>query len=186
MTSTYLYDNRGNLTDLYQTTGGQPSTEIIRAYDGYSQLTDEQAYIGGLLSREVAQNWDAAGRRKEMNCDPAFPQGAGDGHDITYGYRADGLMTSLNPGGLGYSISYGDNGLMTSRFQSVPHRNNFFARRHGPHIVGQRYCRRKHAIAGNHDVEAGRQVADLLRRGTRFHRCAHLPLQLQSDESADQ
>jgi RHS repeat-associated protein len=129
MATAYQYDNRGNLTDLFQTTGARPSTEIARTYDGYSQLTDEQDYIGGLLNREVAQSWDAAGRRKEMNTEPAFRQGAGNGHDITYGYRADGLMTSLNPGGLGYSFSYGDNGLLTSR--SNPFRTDTITSRDG-------------------------------------------------------
>ena len=115
MVTSYQRDNRGNITDLSQTTGGLPSTEITRTFDGYSQLTAEQVSIGGLLNREVAQYWDSAGRRKEMNTAPNFQQGTGGGHDITYGYRADGVMTSLNPGGLGYSFSYGDNGLLTSR-----------------------------------------------------------------------
>ena len=121
MVTLYQHDNRGNVTDISETTGGQPGTEVARTFDGYSQLTDEQVFIGGLLNREVVQSWDAAGRRKEMTGAPAFQQGAGSGRDITYGYRADGLMTSLNPGGIGYSFSYGDNGLLTSRsIRSAP------------------------------------------------------------------
>jgi RHS repeat-associated protein len=129
MTTLYQYDNRGNNIDLKETTGGQPGTEIVRTYDGYSQLTDEQIFIGGLLNREVSQNWDAAGRRKEMIGAPAFKQGAGSGRDITYGYRADGLMNSLNPGGIGYSFNYGDNGLLTSR--SNPFRTETISSRDG-------------------------------------------------------
>ena len=115
MVTSYQHDNRGNVTDISQSTGGQPSTEISRTFDGYSQLTDEQVFIGGQLNREVAQYWDGAGRRKEMNTDPNFQEGAGKGHDITYGYQADGLMNVVNPGGLGYAFSYGDNGLLASR-----------------------------------------------------------------------
>lgn len=129
MTTAYQHDNRGNVTDISETTGGNPSTEVARAFDGYSQLTDEQVFIGGLLSHEVSQKWDAAGRRKEMTGAPSFPEGAGSGRDITYGYRADGLMTSLNPGGTGYSFGYGDNGLLTSR--SNPFRTETVSSRDG-------------------------------------------------------
>jgi RHS repeat-associated protein len=129
MTTLYQNDNRGNVTDISETTGGQPSTEIARLFDGYSQLTDEMVLIGGLLNREVSQNWDAAGRRKEMINAPFFQQGAGSGHDITYGYRADGLMTALNPGGIGYSFSFGDNGLLTLR--SNPFRTETISSRDG-------------------------------------------------------
>ena len=129
MATLYRHDNRGNVTDISETTSGLPSTEVARTFDGYGQLTDEKIFIGGMLSREVIQKWDAAGRRKEMNNAPTFQQGAGSGHDITYSYRADGLMTSLNPGGTAYSFSYGDNGLLLSR--SNPFRIETVASRDG-------------------------------------------------------
>jgi len=129
MVTAYLHDNRGNVTDISETTGGQPSTEVARTFDGYSQLIDEQVFIGGLLNREVVQNWDAAGRRKEMIAAPSFQQGFGSGHDITYGYRPDGLLSMVNPGGLGYSFNYGDNGLLVSR--SNPFRTETISSRDG-------------------------------------------------------
>lgn len=129
MSTSYQYDNRSDVTLINETTTGQPSTEILRAFDGYGQITDEQVFINGLESREVAQQFDANGRRKELIGAPVYAQGQGAGRAISYTYRADGLISGINPGGLGYLYNYGDNGLMVSR--SNPFRTETFSTRDG-------------------------------------------------------
>jgi RHS repeat-associated protein len=112
----YQYDNNGRVTWLGQSVSGQSTTGVSRQYDGYGQIIAEDVYIDGVIQREVNQRWDAAGRRNQLAAEPTFPQGPGLGRTVDFGYRADGVMTSVQPAGsTAYSYGYGDNGLLNSR-----------------------------------------------------------------------
>ncbi len=117
----YGYDNRGNVKSIAQSSAGL-STSIGRTFDGYSQLITETVAIGSVNYANIAQTWDAAGRRVSLNeassslLNPSNPL-------FVYNYQADGLLTNVAaPGNLGsgvsglnYRFAYGDNGLLTSR-----------------------------------------------------------------------
>jgi RHS repeat-associated protein len=105
----YQYDQRGLATNITQI--GATSSDIVqRSYDAYKQLTEEQVWINGAPQSDFAQNWDGAGRRIQLAQSSSPTYGT-----MNYGYRADGLMTSVNEGGNNYFFAYGDNGLLTSR-----------------------------------------------------------------------
>jgi RHS repeat-associated protein len=150
MSTDYQYNNRGHVLSLFQTTGGQPNTTIARTIDAYSQLTEEQVYINGLLARDMLQRWNGAARRKELSAAPSLQQGQGAGRDILFGYRADGLMTSLNPGGTAYSFSFADNGLLTGR--SNPFRSESISLRDGTGRI----------LSKNQTVSGGSQLQETM------------------------
>jgi RHS repeat-associated protein len=124
-TTTYTYDLRNLVTGIAQseTVNGEPTTvNLSRTYDGYGQLLTETVSAGGATYANVAQTWDAAGRRATLNdASSSLPPPL-----FAYTHRADGLLThtlspalSLSNGSqlstLDYSFSYADNGLLTSR-----------------------------------------------------------------------
>jgi len=123
-TTGYTYDNRGNLKVVTQTSGNVagPDTNVTRTFDGYSQALTETVTAGGTGLANIAQAWDAAGRRASLNeatsslSSPSNPL-------FVYTHRADGLLTNVAaPGNMGsgvttlnYGFTYGDNGLLTGR-----------------------------------------------------------------------
>jgi RHS repeat-associated protein len=123
------YDNLGRALLISHSATNQSSTAISRVFDGYGQILDEQVSIDGVLSREVAQQWDADGHRVQMNGEPVFAQQQGYGRSASYGYRADGLLTNVNVGGASYTYNYGDDGLLSSRVN--PFRTQTISQRDG-------------------------------------------------------
>ncbi len=122
----YTYDRRGLLLSVAQSspaggTNAPPATQVQRLYDGYSQLYDEQVYLGGGIFSHLGQTWDAAGRRATMGRGGLVAaQGSGAGAARSFGYRADGMLTGLGwvgAGGTAQSAAYGflDNGLPDTR-----------------------------------------------------------------------
>ena len=115
----FTYDRRDLVTRLDQYANDQtvePLTSVLRSYDNYGQVYDEQVQVGGLPLTHLVQNWDAAGRRTGLGRgNTVDSQGLGLGGNYTYTYRADNLMASLNANGQSYNFSYGNNGLLTSR-----------------------------------------------------------------------
>ena len=109
LTTTYQYDNGGLTTNYTQTSGINPTTSVSRSFDGYGQMINEQVAIGGTVQNSFAQNWDAGGRRSTLQSPTAA---------FNYGYRADGLMTSVLAFGSAYNFSYNDSGVLISRLNS--------------------------------------------------------------------
>src|SRR6185437_15823015 len=102
---TYQYDRRGLATNVTQTSS-TINDAIQRAFDGYGQLSEEKVFINGVLQSDFTQNWNAAARRAQL-----AQTSAGSGGSITYGYRADGMMTNVTQAGYNCAFNYQDNGL---------------------------------------------------------------------------
>ncbi|HUB68501.1 MAG TPA: RHS repeat-associated core domain-containing protein [Candidatus Methylacidiphilales bacterium] len=128
--TSYTYDNRGmveTVTQGYATAGaGMSSTQVVRSYDGYGQISSESVYVNtndltgtnaftstNMVS-QWSQSWDNAGRRTALNFGLA-PQGGGHGNQYGYQYNAAGLLTQVNNNGQSYQYSYGDDSLLTQR-----------------------------------------------------------------------
>lgn len=109
-TNAYTYDKLGRVHEIAQVTGGNPSTLISRSYDGYGQLYDEEVTIDAASVSHFTQKWDAAGRRRQL-----AQAGAGTGGTIDYWYLADGSMSYLEQGGLGFGYAYNDKGQLDFR-----------------------------------------------------------------------
>jgi YD repeat-containing protein len=102
---TWQYDARSLLTNVVQSfasTNTGPTTAVRRTYDVYSQLNSESILLNGAGWGGTAQSWDAAGRRSQLSSGS---------WGMSFGYRADGLMTSVNDATFGYA----DNGLLIGR-----------------------------------------------------------------------
>jgi RHS repeat-associated protein len=110
--TSYTYDPSGDLLSVGQSfANNNNSTFVMRLYDGYHRVVEEDAGIDetGLgLSEYTTGNmtWDLAGRRSGLNFGPG---------GFTFAYQADGQMTSVN----GATFGYGNNGLLTGRTNSV-------------------------------------------------------------------
>src|SRR5262249_16652327 len=99
-TKTFGYDRRGLMTgasDLHD--NSDLDSSILRSYDGNRQpLTEALTLASG--GWQLNPEWDAAGRRRRLSMGSASAgQGLGSGTNTTFGYRADGLMTSLTNAG---------------------------------------------------------------------------------------
>jgi RHS repeat-associated protein len=110
--TSYQYDRRGLMTQIsrgYTNSATGPSTTISRSFDAYSQLASESVTVGsGGYSATPA--WNSAGRRSGLSLSGLAP--------LSFGYRADGAMTSVSVnsyGAYGVNYTYGDNGLIYSR-----------------------------------------------------------------------
>jgi len=106
MTTSWSYDPRSlvtGITEGFALSNTGPSVSVVRQYDNYSDLVNDN--ISGGASSSASQQWDAAGRRTGLGV-------AGGG--FSFGYQADGLLTSINGGGYTYSTS----GLLLSRTYS--------------------------------------------------------------------
>ena len=115
-TTTYQYDRRNLVTQIdqfYDSSNTGPDTSVSCTYDGYGQKINETVAIGNSGRNTWTQTWDAAGRRASLASSlPAQGSGAG---AFTYGYRADGLLSSETSAWHGFSYQYGNNGLLASR-----------------------------------------------------------------------
>lgn len=111
VSTTMTYDGR-DLVVAVAETGIHGTTLVSRSYDDYGRVGDESVSIGGVAHSSISQTWDAAGRRSGFQADPDYQP--------TFGYRADGLLTSVTVGGNTYASTYGNNGLLTG--QSNPFR----------------------------------------------------------------
>jgi RHS repeat-associated protein len=118
--TSFGYDANGTVTNLLQTSGINPTTELRRRYDGYGQLTNEMVLLGGATNYAFDQKWDAAGRRATLK---------GANAQFDYQYRVDGLLSRVTGFGSAYNFSYGDNGLLSLR--SNPWRVNTINSRDG-------------------------------------------------------
>jgi len=107
ITTTYGYDHRSLLTSVTQTHSDY-STLVSMGYDGYGQLTSETASIDSEIHSDMAQQWDAAGRRESL-----VPASAPS--PFTYQYWPDGLMKQASFNSQNYGFAFGDNGLLTAR-----------------------------------------------------------------------
>lgn len=114
LTTTWRYEARGLLTNVSQSfalSATGPSTTVQRTYNVYGQPSSESVFIGGSALYGASQSWDAAGRRTYL----------GLGNNYGFGWRADGLLSSVSVGStLGGTLgsgSYGYTtaGLLTSR-----------------------------------------------------------------------
>jgi RHS repeat-associated protein len=106
MTTSWNYDPRNlvtNISEGFASSGTGPSMSVTRQFDGYSELVNDT--ISGGASSAASQGWDAAGRRTGLGI-------AGGG--FSFGYQADGLLTSISGGSYTYSTS----GLLASRAYS--------------------------------------------------------------------
>lgn len=103
----YAYDRRGriDIIDNYYEGAVFTGTTIWRGWDGYDRLVGDE--VEGFSTLQIA--WDGAGRRATLF---SFLTNAA---TRTFGYRADGLMTSVTANGQTYHFNYSDNGLLTSR-----------------------------------------------------------------------
>lgn len=129
----FTYDRRNLVVEVLQSSPGNaagPSTRVIRDYDGYGQAFAERIEVGGVLQRSLSQSWDGSGQRTNLQVGPGISlQGTGSGASRTFGYRADGLMTSVTANGSSYAAAFGDNRLLTqrinpSRTQSIVDRDD--------------------------------------------------------------
>jgi YD repeat-containing protein len=109
LVTTFQYDRQGLITNYTQTSGVNPTTSVIRYYDGYKQLTNEQVAILGISTNTVTERWTAAGRRAVLKTGLA---------EFDYTYRADGTLTNLTAFTNAYCYNYGSNGLLISRSNS--------------------------------------------------------------------
>ncbi len=107
---TYGYDNRGNPTAITRTGGDQPSSVVARVIDGYGQLTSETVTLGGQAHSTIAQTWNAAGRRTEMN---------GGTMSSTFGHNAAGQTTAVFSGAHSSNFGYTTAGLLDSRTNTM-------------------------------------------------------------------
>jgi RHS repeat-associated protein len=114
----YDYDRRGLVTALhhYYDADALPSTTVTRNWSNHGSLAAENVKINGTTESDLSHRWDAAGRRAALFRTPGFGiQGLGLGASNTFGYRADGLTTSVAANGRTYSFDYGTNGLLMWR-----------------------------------------------------------------------
>ena len=113
-TTAYAYDNRGLATSISQSSGSNAAgapTQVTRGYDGYGNVISEAVTLGGQSISNVAQTWDAAGRRSSLNeASSSLPAPL-----FAYQHRADGFVSQVTANGQNYTFAYGDNGLVTSR-----------------------------------------------------------------------
>jgi RHS repeat-associated protein len=119
VTLDYTYDDRGILLSVSQTYSNSsvgPVTLLEQDTDGYGQVIEERVYQGSALTRQFAQHWNAAGRRTGLNLGGGITaQGSGAGTQTSFGYRADGLLTSTTTGGHTFQFGYLDNSLLDQR-----------------------------------------------------------------------
>jgi len=117
VTQIFNYDLRGLLTELdqtYQSSSVGPTTSVVRNYDGYGAISNEQVYINGTPgSGTLKDTWqethDGAGRRSsltELN-NPSL--------SFAYAYRADDALTETDFNGSAYTYRYGNDGLLIQR-----------------------------------------------------------------------
>jgi hypothetical protein len=106
LVTTFQYDSGGLVTNYTQSSGVNPQTSVVRAFDGYGQMTNEQISIAGALQNSFAQIWDAGGRRQTLQSPTA---------QFNYAYRADGLMTGVSAFGYTCNYSYCNNGILKGR-----------------------------------------------------------------------
>lgn len=111
LTRQFDHDRRGLLKQVIQNYGnpatGPPST-INRNFDGYGQIIWEEVILGGKNISSLAQKWDAAGNRQQLD--------GGNGRAITYTHDAAGALTDVLDWNTNlHSFARGDNGLLLSR-----------------------------------------------------------------------
>ena len=102
------YDQRGFATNLTET-GDSAGTEVQRQFDAYGQLVSENI-IAGVVQSSATQEWDTAGRRSRLsiNGQPSITS-------YSFGWRADGLLTSVSTPMGGASYGYTTAGVLTNR-----------------------------------------------------------------------
>src|SRR5262249_46480076 len=66
LVTSFIYDPRGLITNYSQSAGVNASTTIARAYDAYSEVTNELVTLNGAVLSRFTQQWDAAGRRRQL------------------------------------------------------------------------------------------------------------------------
>ncbi len=122
LTTSWGYDVRGLVTTISESftlTNTGPGTSINRTYDAYSQILSESV-SGGDTSYNANQSQDAAGRRKVLGIA---------NFGFAYGWRADGLLTSVQGlSGIG-NYSYDLGGLLQTR--TVANRSTSITQRDG-------------------------------------------------------
>jgi RHS repeat-associated protein len=108
VTTALRYEIRGyvtNITEQFSTTNTGPTTTVIRSYDAYGQLASESVN-GGAVSYGTSQNWDATGRRTQLNMS---------GNSYGFSWQADGGLTAVSDTTGSGSYTYTTAGLLTSR-----------------------------------------------------------------------
>lgn len=109
VTTVSHYEARGFVTDITERFANSitgPSTEIQRSFDPYGQLASETVLVGGAAISSASQGWDVAGRRTTLRL----------GNGYGFGWRADGLLSSVSFGQLGgASYGYTSAGLVSTR-----------------------------------------------------------------------
>jgi RHS repeat-associated protein len=113
----YQYDTRGLLTRVDQNHPAYPAheaTAVERAWDGYGQMVAEKVWLHAAVHSDVAQTWDAAGRRATLHpAGTALPSPLYD-----FDHDPDGSLTRVSSNGQSHTFAYGDNGLLESRANS--------------------------------------------------------------------
>jgi RHS repeat-associated protein len=110
----WSYDVRGyvtNITEQYTgySEGADPKV-VLRNYDPYGQMTSELVTMNGTNLSNAGQTWDASGRRTGLNIN---------GINYTFGWRADGVLTSASDSSGNASYNYDTAGLLTNRTVGV-------------------------------------------------------------------
>lgn len=110
LTCTYAYDARGLLTNVVEQptgAGAGPAVSVRKKYDAYSQLLQEQIWIGTERVSTANLNWDSSGRRSLMGLDS---------FGYRYEWRPDGLLSlAAERTSLEGRYSYNQAGLLTGR-----------------------------------------------------------------------
>jgi len=97
MISTWKYDSRGMVTNIYEWLYGNLPMQIARTFDAYGQLLSENG---------IGQSWDAAGRRTKLDYGT---------FSYSFGWRADGTLASVATPQGGCSYNYNAAGILTNR-----------------------------------------------------------------------
>jgi RHS repeat-associated protein len=108
LTTTWQYEPRGfatSITEQFASTNTGPATSVQRAFDPYGQLASESVSAGS-FSYGTSQSFDAAGRRTGL--------GIGSG-GYSFGWQADGNLTSVSDSTGSGSYSFDTAGLLTTR-----------------------------------------------------------------------
>jgi RHS repeat-associated protein len=102
----YTYDARSLLVYVGEVVPGSPPAPLSFSYDAYRQKISDQGQYPGEAYWDASQTWDAAGRRKTLvTADGSF----------TFGWQADGSLTSSAVNGNTATFTYSDAGLLASR-----------------------------------------------------------------------
>lgn len=109
LTTTWLYDSRGwltNISESFSSSNTGPATSVRRLLDAYGLAHAEYVRTNGIAVWSSSQDWDSGPRRTSLQLG-AFR--------YAFGWRADGLLTSSQGETGGGSYSYNDAGQLISR-----------------------------------------------------------------------